>query len=170
MACRPGPRPHGPGSFAVGLALGIHRSCSESCRDGQFKPPASGTRAARVTDYTGNPGCLAPSKEFLSALEGLIPVRSGTRSPRWRQRPAGALGPREPTTPTGVRPKVTSIAAGGEPGERGRYEDRKMLKRTPAWAGPGPRTAKGVSNFDSGTPTAAWISPGSPVDEGTVKF
>jgi len=37
-------------------------------------------------------------------------------------------------------------------------------------AGPGRRPAKGLSNFDSGTPTAAWIGSGSPADQGTVKI
>ena len=47
------------------------------------------------------------------------------------------------------RPGIARIAADGEPGEEGRYEDRSMFKRTPARAGLGRRTAKGVSNVDS---------------------
>ena len=46
-------------SSLSGARGGKHRSFSESCRDGRFKPPASGTRAARVTDYPqcrGRPG------------------------------------------------------------------------------------------------------------------
>src|SRR5262245_33569280 len=82
-------------------------------------PPRVRDTAARVTDYTGDPGRLAPSKDFLYPLEGLAPGRSGTRSPKRRQTPACALGPREPRTPARVRPNVARIAEGGEPGEKG---------------------------------------------------
>ena len=54
------------------------------------------------------------------------------------------------------RPGIARIAADGEPGEEGRYEDRSMFKRTPARAGLGRRTAKGVSNVDS-----AVLTPGN---------
>jgi hypothetical protein len=41
------------------------------------------------------------------------------------------------------RPGVARIAAGGEPGEEGRYEARNILQCTPARAGPGSPDSEG---------------------------
>ena len=99
---------------------------------------------------------------------------SGPGSPPRRRGPACALGPREPRTPARVRPKVARIAARGEPGEEGRYEDRNMLTRTSARAGPRSPSGEGhclietVASQRSGRrggegPTAPWSPRRRPV-------
>ena len=85
------------------------------------------------------------SAKALSNFDSAVPLLRTKKETEAHQRPriaapatgpACALGPREPRNPVRVRPNVAPIAAGGEPGEEGRYEDRNMLTRTSARAGP----------------------------------
>ena len=140
MARRPSPCPHGPGSFA-----GPPRCRARVGFTSLGKLPGWPVQAPRVRDTGRTSNRLHRRPGSPGALQGLLvrpgrvgaPGRSGTRSPGWQRGTACALGPREPRTPARVRPNVARIAVGGEPGEEGRCEDRNMLTRTPARAGPG---------------------------------
>jgi hypothetical protein len=182
MARRPGPCPDAPGSFAgpprcrarVGGYIARTRTAAGMTSS---SPPASGTRAARVTDYAGDPGRLAPSKDFLSALEGLalsvwridaaVPMDGpSVRVPSHVRRGGDAGRPlrwehgnREHLC---GRPNVARIAVGGEPGERGATKAGTCFCGPRHGRAPGRRTAKGVSTVDSALPT--------PGNEGLSKF